>query len=252
MILGEVPYVKVREHITEAEAFETEIALIKAIGRFPFGPLVNMTDGGEGSSGHVRSLRTRLLIAEGVRRWAQAHPELTSERSRRNQANRTPAQRSAQAKLMNDAQTTAARSARAKLYANRIPKERRIEISKYANSFLTDDQRRKSLQEWLSTATPAEKQEAARKAVASRRSNGNMSNLPCLGSKWINNGLVTKRLIAGSPLLDGWVYGRLTLKSKGRKFSIEHKANISKARLEFYAKQRATVPDKPVDSEGCK
>ena len=48
--LGEIPKIKLREHITEREAFETEIALISAIGRLNIrtGPLTNLTDGGEG------------------------------------------------------------------------------------------------------------------------------------------------------------------------------------------------------------
>jgi hypothetical protein len=36
----------IRSDLTEDEAFEVEKALIKAIGRYPTGPLVNMTDGG--------------------------------------------------------------------------------------------------------------------------------------------------------------------------------------------------------------
>jgi hypothetical protein len=48
-----LPVVIVRAGITEAEAFETEIALIKAIGRGHRGPLANLTDGGEGTSGWI-------------------------------------------------------------------------------------------------------------------------------------------------------------------------------------------------------
>jgi hypothetical protein len=45
---GELPMVKVQEDLPSAEAFEMEIALIKAIGRGKNGPLVNLTDGGDG------------------------------------------------------------------------------------------------------------------------------------------------------------------------------------------------------------
>src|SRR5487761_1301969 len=48
IVLGEVPKVKVRENLSDQEAFATEIALIKAIGRFPDGPLANIGEGGEG------------------------------------------------------------------------------------------------------------------------------------------------------------------------------------------------------------
>lgn len=48
----DVPKIRVREHLSEIEAFETEVALIKAIGRSKYhGPLANMTDGGEGTAG---------------------------------------------------------------------------------------------------------------------------------------------------------------------------------------------------------
>lgn len=49
----EVPVVKVREDMSELEAFETEKALISAIGRddIGLGPLANLTDGGDGPTG---------------------------------------------------------------------------------------------------------------------------------------------------------------------------------------------------------
>ena len=47
-MIGEVPKIKVRENLTERDAFDTEIALIAAIGRkdLKTGPLTNMSDGG--------------------------------------------------------------------------------------------------------------------------------------------------------------------------------------------------------------
>ncbi len=49
----ELPCVRIRMQLSEAQAFEIERALIKAIGREVHGgPLVNLTDGGEGSSGY--------------------------------------------------------------------------------------------------------------------------------------------------------------------------------------------------------
>jgi hypothetical protein len=48
----DVPKIKIAEGLTEAEAFELEILFIRTIGRRPNGPLVNLSDGGEGSTGH--------------------------------------------------------------------------------------------------------------------------------------------------------------------------------------------------------
>ena len=71
------PRVKVRETLTEAEAFEIEKALIAAIGRVPHGPLLNMTDGGEGTSGFKRT-------AESVERSANTRRgRIVSEETRR-------------------------------------------------------------------------------------------------------------------------------------------------------------------------
>jgi hypothetical protein len=57
---GDLPRVRVRQSLTEAQAFETEIAFIKAIGREVHGgPLVNMTDGGDGPAGHRHTEETR-------------------------------------------------------------------------------------------------------------------------------------------------------------------------------------------------
>ena len=48
---GNVPLVKIREGLTEPEAFEIECAFIAAIGRKDSGgPLVNLTEGGEGTA----------------------------------------------------------------------------------------------------------------------------------------------------------------------------------------------------------
>lgn len=60
-----LPKIKVREDLTEAEASAIEIAFIAAIGRadLGLGPLVNLTDGGDGKTGWVPSIITRKKIA---------------------------------------------------------------------------------------------------------------------------------------------------------------------------------------------
>lgn len=59
----EIPNVIIRDELTEREAFEIEIAFIKAIGRTPNGPLTNCTDGGEGISGHIHSSDAKAKIS---------------------------------------------------------------------------------------------------------------------------------------------------------------------------------------------
>lgn len=60
----DVPRVKVRDGLTEPEAFAIESALIAAIGRRDRvgGPLANLTDGGEGASGNILSAESRAKI----------------------------------------------------------------------------------------------------------------------------------------------------------------------------------------------
>lgn len=65
---GAVPTVIVRSDLTEVEAFQIECALIGAIGRQVHGgPLVNLTDGGEGAAGSKRSVEQRARRSEWMR-----------------------------------------------------------------------------------------------------------------------------------------------------------------------------------------
>jgi len=62
---GEPPIVIVRNGLLEEDAFSLEMALISAIGREnDGGPLVNMSAGGQGSSGRIQTDATRQLIRE--------------------------------------------------------------------------------------------------------------------------------------------------------------------------------------------
>lgn len=54
------------QNLTEQEAFELEVREIKFYGRRDLGegPLINMTDGGEGSSGNYHSEETKKRIGD--------------------------------------------------------------------------------------------------------------------------------------------------------------------------------------------
>lgn len=71
----EVPIAKIRQSLTNGEALDTEIALISAIGRGGLGPLVNMTDGGEGMSGHKASEDHKRKISAAQKHRAPASAE---------------------------------------------------------------------------------------------------------------------------------------------------------------------------------
>jgi len=61
-----VTSMKFQENLTEEEAFELEKKLINIIGRKDLkkGPLVNLTDGGEGHSGFIMSNKTKSLLRD--------------------------------------------------------------------------------------------------------------------------------------------------------------------------------------------
>ena len=75
--------VKFRENLTDAEAIQIEIAFIKAIGRGGDNLLVNMTDGGEGTSGRVASKESREKVGKthtGMKRSPSARVNMTASR----------------------------------------------------------------------------------------------------------------------------------------------------------------------------
>jgi NUMOD3 motif len=61
--LGEVPKAKLHEGLTASIASDYEIALIAAIGRYPHGPLVNQSAGGEGCGNPSDEVRARKAAA---------------------------------------------------------------------------------------------------------------------------------------------------------------------------------------------
>lgn len=69
ILLDEIPKIKVREELLETDAYEIEIALIRSIGRWPDGPLTNMTDGGEGSSFEHTEIMKQRLSDLAVEQW---------------------------------------------------------------------------------------------------------------------------------------------------------------------------------------
>ena len=79
----EVPKIKLHDGLTEDVAFAYEKALIAAIGRADkgLGPLVNLTDGGEGVSGLPPESRARVIAAhKGSKRSAETRAKLSAVR----------------------------------------------------------------------------------------------------------------------------------------------------------------------------
>jgi hypothetical protein len=83
---GTLPKVKVRDGLTNEQATQIEIAFIKAIGReVNGGPLVNMSDGGEGMAGVAMAADVKLKIAlahKGKPKSAEHRANLSASRRR--------------------------------------------------------------------------------------------------------------------------------------------------------------------------
>lgn len=90
---GALLIVRLRENLTEAEAFELEREFVKAIGRRKHGgPLANLTDGGDGATGlrHSDEYRARLARENQGKKWdadfcarvrAGLTPEINAQRA---------------------------------------------------------------------------------------------------------------------------------------------------------------------------
>jgi hypothetical protein len=74
--LKEVPKVKIAEGLTHREAFLREIAIIAAIGRYPDGPLVNRTGGGDGNRDQSAEERAKTVARNRARVWT---PEMRAK-----------------------------------------------------------------------------------------------------------------------------------------------------------------------------
>jgi hypothetical protein len=144
IMLSEIPKIKIREDVNEADALAAEIAFIKAIGRFPNGPLVNMTDGGDGFG----KLSPEQYKARGRKSADALSPEERRNRARRRVATMTPEAR---------------RAAAAKSALKRDMKKYG-KIYKQRNTAMTPEKRREKYRSDQSK-TPEQHRKYARKAV---------------------------------------------------------------------------------------
>jgi hypothetical protein len=90
----DIPKIKIRENLLEAEALSIEIAFIKAIGKKANGgPLVNLTDGGDGTSGLTPSKKTRAKMSAAKKGKPQKAEHVQTRANSNRGGKRTPEQR---------------------------------------------------------------------------------------------------------------------------------------------------------------
>lgn len=184
IVLQDIPKVKISENLSEQQALEIEIALINAIGRFPNGPLVNMTDGGEGfgklspEQYHIRSINAN----------AAQTPEERSKRLERANANRDQVQIGKKI------------SAKKKTWWNGIePEERSKMITEWVYGNMTPEQRSAKSRNTGIVNTPRFLDPEFRR-----------KNVDVLKQLiWITNGQNSCRIHKDEPIPEGWVKGRI-------------------------------------------
>jgi|GEM_PF-2607724 len=155
-VMGEIPKIKVQENLNEGDAFTLEGLLIKAIGRHPNGPLVNLTDKRNGPS------------SERIRAWhASRTPEERSASARKSIATLGPegVKRRGQREISDDERNLRAERM-TKTLASFTPEQRRangILGGKAASLVTTLEQKRerakKMLETYLASTTPEERSE---------------------------------------------------------------------------------------------
>ena len=75
---GYIPVVIVRDNLTDEDACRLERQFISAIGRGNIGPLVNLTDGGDGTSGAIRSQEWRANRSQKAKEMWE-NPEIRAK-----------------------------------------------------------------------------------------------------------------------------------------------------------------------------
>ena len=172
-VLGEVPKIKIRENLTETEAFALEIAFIKAIGRCPRGPLCNMTDGGDGldsAAARAREAAQTPELRSARQRKANAAltPEQRSEVARAREAAKSPEQRCAAARKANAALTPEQHSERSRVMHAALTPEQRSATMRKTQAARSSEQRSAAARKGNAALTPEQRSESARKANAAR------------------------------------------------------------------------------------
>ena len=68
-------FIRVKENLTEPKAFWYETRLIAKIGRGKNGPLTNLTDGGDGTSGSIRTAESKALVSRRNKEYRETASE---------------------------------------------------------------------------------------------------------------------------------------------------------------------------------
>jgi len=215
--MGYVPFVFIREGVTEIEALEIESAFIAAIGRRKtgHGPLTNISPGGDGmTSESARELAAsyspekRLQVSKAISDAHRRHsPEARRERALSRQQNLGAARRK-----------IAGQKGAVTRMSQTTPEERSTAALKASLTVTAVF--------WINDGKNDRRINSDDKIPAGWKRgrfniNSDIIKTVAMGTRWINDGTSTKRLKPHEELPNGWVYGR---KAKIAASTISHPA----------------------------
>lgn len=174
--LKDVPRIIVQSHLTEEKAFQTEEALIKAIGRHPKGPLVNWTDGGSNFGPWYDRLSKSQRLEHASKATSRLTPEQRKENGRkggiRSAEVTTPAQKSARGHKTWEGLTIEQRRLRTQNARAGLTPETIKENSRKANITYTPARRSTVATKIHADMKPETKAEASRKRSETLKARG--------------------------------------------------------------------------------
>lgn len=189
----------IKENITWEDACEWEISEIKRLGRrdLNLGPLVNLTDGGEGSQGVIMTEERRKNTSEGTKK-AMNNPEVI-QKMKDAKVDFVPWNKGVTGIFVGDQNPN---------YGNRWSNEQKENLSRqlskrWENGF-TEEHINKL----------RDKRKGRKPSLGMRHSDEqkNLWSEKRKGDKYVNNGIITKRVKqfeVETFLQNGWVYGKL-------------------------------------------
>ena len=168
---------KLMENLTEQEALAAEVALIKKIGRdIHGGPLVNLTDGGDGTSGRICSDETRTKMSKALK--GMRIPQEAIERAKKTrEARLTPERRAKYASFKGRKHTA---ETKAKMSAAYRPRPWTPEQSSYASSSRKGKPQKRTPEHAANLSAAISARNSARKGIKPGRGRCAHPNQICL------------------------------------------------------------------------
>lgn len=221
LLLGDVPSVKIRNGLTEHEAYSLEQIFIRAIGRYPDGPLVNRTEKGSGPN------------SEQVRRW---HARKTPEERRAHM------QAAIVASVASPKNNKNARQDRIKYALAALTPKHHQAAADRLNASYSPEKRSIAAKKRFASMSPEQRSEVARKGIASQ----SLEQLSEIGRKRAAHMTKEQRKENAKRLLNSQTHEQLSENGKkGRRAQILSRAASIKSHSTANGSESPTTTSSP-------